>query len=224
MHIRVRLVIAVVAAVFGVPSTSSAQGIESSWYAGGALGHTAERFMPHYTSYVGDTPSTFENDANGLAVDLLVGRRIGLSRVWSFALQGAASFNRFAWSLSIPAEPATLDYSLPYAFAVSAAPELHIGSVLVVYADAGIGTGRVRETKTSVTASAYDFDQMQPLVSVGGGVKIALGARAEAFARVGQRRYREHAFDTFTPANVKTEHVTDAPRATSVTVGLTTRF
>src|SRR5687767_1338283 len=132
-------------------SPALAQGNGSGWYAAAAAGRLNTDFRPYYTYYAGGTPDQFENEAHGLQLELLAGRRHRLSNRWSISLEGGAAFNSFEWSLSIPEEPADLEYSLPYRFAVSVVPEMHFGRVSI-YGGLGGGVGRVHERKTTTAA------------------------------------------------------------------------
>ena len=125
-----------------------------------ASGRLNADFRPYYTYYAGGTPDQFENEAHGLQVEFLAGKRHRLSERWSLSVEGSAAFNSFKWSLSIPEEPAELEYSLPYRLALSVVPEVHFGRVSV-YAGLGGGVGRVHELKTTPDAqvSRYDYDE-----------------------------------------------------------------
>jgi hypothetical protein len=196
---------------------------QDSWFGGVGVGRLNTDFRPYYTYYSGGTPDQFENEAHGLQVEVMAGRRRQVSERFSLALQASASFNSFNWSLSIPSEPAELKYSLPYQLAVSVAPEVHFGRVSV-YADLGGGMGRAEQVKTSPSSSTYDYNKMRATLNVGGGIRIKASGGASVYAHVGHVRYSGYEFDTFTPSKVRVEHVKDAPRATGITVGITKRF
>jgi len=204
-------------------SPALAQNDAAPWFAGVGMGRVNTEFRPFYTYYGGGTPDQFENKADGLEVEVRAGRRHRLSDRVSLTVQGSAAFNSVSWTLSIPSEPAELEYSLPYRFALSVAPEVHLGRISI-YADLGGGIGRVRQSKTSPSSSAYDIDRIRPTFNAGGGVRVKAAARTDVFAHVGHVRYASHEFDTFTPANVRVEHVKDSPRATAFTIGIIRRF
>src|SRR5688572_1155438 len=117
--------------LLSVASPAAAQDDGAGWYAGAGAGRLNTDFRPYYTYYAGGTPDQFENEAHGLQVEFLAGRRHRLSRRFSLSVEGSAAFNSFEWSLSIPEEPAELEYSLPYRFALSIVPELHLGRLSV---------------------------------------------------------------------------------------------
>lgn len=202
---------------------ASAQDDGSGWYAGAGAGRLNTDFRPYYTYYAGGTPDQFENEAHGLQLEFLAGRRHRLSNRWSISLEASAAFNSFEWSLSIPEEPAELEYSLPYRVALSVVPEAHFGR-LSVYAGVGGGVGRVHQVKTSPSSSTYDIDRVRPTLNLAGGVRVRMSSAWSAFAHLGHVRYAKVETDTFTPANVRIEHVTDKPRATGFTVGIIKRF
>lgn len=208
-----------------------AQDDGSGWYAGLGGGRLKTEFRPYYTYYAGGTPDQFENEVTGVQVEFLAGRRLRSSERWSLSLEGTASFNSFQWALSIPSEPAELEYSLPYRVALSVVPEVRFGRVSL-YAGLGGGVGRVHELKTTPdpTVSAYDYDEIRPTLNVGGGVKVRASSGFDVFAHAGYARYFGVEFDTFSNqtgsllAISKVEHVTDKPRATGFTVGVIKRF
>lgn len=228
---KTRVVVPVLLGVLSVASPAMAQSAESGWYAGAGAGRLNTDFRPYYTYYAGGTPDQFENEADGLQVEFLAGRRHRLSDRWSLSVEGSAAFNSFKWSLSIPEEPADLEYSLPYRFALSVVPEMLFGR-LSVYADLGGGVGRVHELKTSTVAavSQYDYDKMRPTLNIGAGIRVKASDSLGLFAHVGHVRYSTVEFDTFSQAGGPlspirlVEHVTDKPRATGFTVGVIKRF
>jgi opacity protein-like surface antigen len=224
------VVLFVVGVLLSVASPAMAQDEGSGWYAGVGAGWLNADFRPYYTYYAGGTPDQFENEANGLQVEFLAGKRFRLTERWSLSLEGSASVNSFKWSLSIPEEPAELEYSLPYRFAVSVVPEVHFGRVSV-YAGLGGGLGRVHELKTTsaFAVSRYDYDEIRPTLNIGGGVKVRASGGLDVFAHAGSTRYFGVEFDTLSgqvgmiPVS-QIEHVTDKPRATGITVGVIKRF
>ena len=216
-------------ALLSMASPALAQ--DSSWYAGVGIGRLNTDFRPYYTYYMGGTPDQFENEADGWQVEFMAGRRHRLTDRVSLSIEGGAAFNSFKWSLSIPEEPADLEYSLPYRFALSLVPEVQFGR-LSLYADLGGGVGRVKEIKTTTDArvSRYDYDKLRPTLSVGGGIKVKATTGLDVFAHVGHVRYFDVEYDSFSnqtgmlPVVSKVEHVTDKPRATGFTVGVIKRF
>jgi len=229
---KTRVVVAVMIGVLlSCASPALAQSDESGWYAGVGAGRLNTDFRPYYTYYAGGTPDQFENEAHGLQVEFLAGKRLHSSGRWSLSLEGSAAFNSFKWSLSIPEEPAELEYSLPYRFTLSVVPEMQLGR-LSVYADLGGGIGRVHELKISTTTSVstYDYDKMRATLSVGGGIRVNASDSLRLFAHVGHVRYSTVEFDTFSQTGGPlspirmVEHVTDKPRATGFTVGVIKRF
>ena len=214
-----------------VASPAMAQSDDSGWYVGIGAGRLNTDFRPYYTYYAGGTPDQFENEAHGLHVDFLAGKRHRLSERWSLSLEGSASFNSFKWSLSIPDEPSALEYSLPYRAALSLVPEVHFGRVSV-YAGLGGGVGRVHELKTTPDpqVSRYDYDDVRPTLNIGGGIKVTASGGFDVFAHVGHDRYFGVEYDSTRPmtgmltVETKVEHVTDKPRTTGFTVGILKRF
>lgn len=226
------VVVAVFTAVllaFAAPAM--AQSGEPGWYLGVGAGRLNTDFRPYYTYYAGGTPDQFENEAHGLQVEFLAGKRLRSSERWTLSLEGSAAFNSVKWSLSIPEEPSELEYALPYRVALSVVPEVHFGRV-TVYAGLGGGVGRVHEMKTTPDAqvSRYDYDEVRPTLNVGGGIRIKASGGFALFAHAGHTRYFGVEFDTFRnatgmlPVVSKVEHVTDKPRATGLTVGVIRRF
>lgn len=220
-----------IGALLSIASPAMAQDEGSQWFAGVGAGRLNTEFRPYYTYYAGGTPDQFENKAHGLEIEFVAGRRHRLSERWSLGVEGSAAFNSFEWSLSIPSEPAELEYSLPYRFAVSVVPEFHFGRVSV-YADLGGGVGRVHELKTTSDPgrSTYDYDEIRPTLNLGGGVRVKASGTIHLFAHVGHVRSASFEFDTFSQPGgglapiTKVEHVKDSPRATGFTVGITKRF
>lgn len=215
----------------GLASPAFAQNDSPPWYAGVGVGRLNTDFRPYYTYDAGGTPDEYHNEAHGLDVEFVAGRRVHNSKRWSLSLQASAGINTFKWSLDIPAEPAALEYSLPYRMAVSLVPELHLGRVSV-FADIGGGMGRVHQMKTTPDArvSRYDYDELRPTLNLGGGVTVRASRRLDLFAHVGHARHFGVEFDSFSnmtgmlPVVSKVEHVKDSPRATGFRVGLITRF
>jgi len=215
----------------GLASPAFAQNDSPPWYAGVGVGRLNTDFRPYYTYYAGGTPDEYHNEAQGLDVEFVAGRRVHNSERFSLAIQASAGVNTFKWSLDIPAEPAALEYSLPYRAAISLVPELHLGRVSV-YADIGGGMGRVHQLKTTPDAqvSRYDYDEFRPTLNVGGGIKVRASGKVELFAHVGHVRHFGVEFDSFSnmtgmlPVVSMVEHIKDAPRATGFRIGLITRF
>jgi hypothetical protein len=214
------------AMILSIASPALAQ----DWYAGIGAGRLYADFRPYYTYYMGGTPDQFENEADGLQVEFLAGRRLIRSDRFSLSIEGSGAFNSFSWSLSIPEEPADLEYSLPYRFAVSLVPQVQLGR-LSLYADVGGGAGRVHEVKTTTDGrvSRYDYDKIRPTLNAGAGIKVRASSGFDLFAHVGHVRYFGVDYDSFNlsgivPGPVKVEHVVDKPRATGFTVGLIKRF
>ena len=228
---RPLVVTVLLGSVLSIASPAMAQSDESGWYVGVGAGRSNADFRPYYTYYGGGTPDQFENEAHGLQVDFLVGKRLRTSERWSLSIEGSAAFNSFKWSLSIPEEPANLEYSLPYRVALSVVPEIRFGRVSL-YAGLGGGVGRVHEMKSTPDAqvSRYDYDESRPTLNLGGGVKIKASGGFDVFAHVGHARYFGVEYDSTRPmtgmltVESKVEHVTDKPRATGLTVGVIKRF
>jgi opacity protein-like surface antigen len=219
-----RLIVALlVGGALSVAVPASAQNAGASWFAGVGVSRLNVEFRPYYTYYAGGEPDEYVNKADGVEVEVLAGRRHRLSDRFSLTVQGSAAFNGVTWELSIPEEPAELEYSLPYRFALSVAPEVHFGR-MSVYADLGGGLGRVRQLKTSPDSSTYDVDRMRPTLNIGAGIKVSASSSTDVYAHVGHVRHSSHEFDSFTPSGVLVEHVKDSPRATSFTFGLIRRF
>jgi hypothetical protein len=217
-----------IASVLSIATPALAQ--DSSWYAGVGAGRLNADFRPYYTYYMGGTPDQFENEAHGLQVEFMAGRRLVQSDRFSVSLQGSAAFNSFSWSLSIPEEPSDLEYSMPYRFALSLVPEVRLGRVSL-YADIGGGAGRVHELKASTDGrvSRYDYDEVRPTLNFGGGIKVKASGGFDVFGHIGYARYFGVEYDSFNlsgvvPGQVKVEHIIDKPRATGFTIGVLKRF
>ncbi len=209
------------AALF-VPATAAGQ--ETTWYAGGGLAVENIRFEPYYTVYNADTPSQFDDRATGRQVNLMVGQRVPVARRVSLGWQATLGVNGFHWTLSLPEEPARLEYSTPFAVVVSAVPEVDLGGGVSVFGAIGVGTGRVHELKTSLSTSAYDYNHFRPVGAFGAGVRIRVMPPVNLFGRYDWVRYASFGFDTFDPAGVRIEHVRDAPRPRGATFGVLFRF
>ncbi len=217
------LVAAAAGVILAGASPALAQDPPAVWFVGAGVGQLNAEFRPYYTYYGGGTPDQFENTADGFEGQILAGRRYRVTDRVFIALQGTVALSSASWSLSIPEEPADLEYSLPYRLVLSVAPEVALGRVTLM-ADVGGGMGRVHQLKSSPSSSTYDFDRVRPVLSVGAGIRVAATRAIDLFAHVGHARFSEHAFDTFTPSGVRVEQVTDRPRATGFTVGVIRRF
>jgi opacity protein-like surface antigen len=188
------------------------------------VGQMHARFQPDYQTLAGGEDQQFINEADGLQVDVIAGRRQRLDRKFSLGYQGTFTANRAKWTLSLPDEPATFQYSLPRAVIASVVPELHLAGSVSIFGEVGGGAGRVHQIKTASPYSTYEYDNWRGAVAAGGGVRVKVGACVDLFAAFRQVRYAGYEFDTFNPQGVHVEHVKEAPRARGFSIGLTTTF
>lgn len=215
---------ALLAVFLAMASPAAAQRPDPSWYAGVGLGGTQTRFDPYYTFSTQGDPEQFENRASGWHVDVVAGRRVPLTDRLALSIQGAASVNRIAWTLSLPEEPADLRYSLPYIILAGTAASARIGQQVSAFAEVGAGTGRVREIKTSPVRSSYAFDEMRRALTAGGGLAFSVTPRAALVTAYRYVRYAALEYDTFGPSGALVEHVEDLPATHAFTAGVTMTF
>jgi hypothetical protein len=171
-------------------------------------------------------PTQFDNRAHGLGSDLFIGRQYSVGKWVSIGGQVLFGTNRTQWHLSIPSEPADLNYRLPYRVVASVQPEVRVKPRLSVFGDIGGGVGVVREMKVSasLTPSTYDVNELRPLVSFGIGVRLKLSEGYDLFALQRWLRYDPVEYDTFNRAGMFLEHVVDEPRSRSIAIGLRTTY
>jgi opacity protein-like surface antigen len=208
--------------MFAVPA--AAQGQASTWYAGVGVGQVRARFQPDYKTLAGGEDQQFINEADGLQVDVIAGRRRRLGHGFSLGYQGTFTANRARWTLSIPAEPATFQYSLSSAVIASVVPELHLVGLVSIFGEVGGGAGRTHQIKTASPYSTYEYDAWRGAAAAGGGVRVKVSACVDLVAAFRQVRYAGYEFDTFNPQGVHVEHVKESPRARGFSIGFTTSF
>jgi hypothetical protein len=205
------------------PTRVAAQDASSFYFAGG-LGRIATRYHPAYDNVVTGAANDFTNKADGLEAHFALGRDVFRADRVSLAVEASASVNDENWSLFIPPEPAVLDFRLPYALALNAIPEIAITDRLGIAVLAGGGFGRVHEVKTSPTTSAYDYDELEPFLSLGGEIALGLTSRTDVFVRYRHHRYSTYKWDSTSPSGGLVEHVRDNPRSHAFWMGVAARF
>jgi opacity protein-like surface antigen len=213
--------VVLLAATLFLPAAVQAQ--TSSWYAGGSLTRLHIHFEPDYLTLSDGLRQTFVNEADGVQVDLLIGRRHQVTDRFSFGYQGAFSANGFAWSLSIP-EPAEFEYSLPRTLTASFVPEVRLGGPVSIFAEVGGGAGFVRQLKTGSTLSTYRVETWRPVGVFGGGARVKIAANVSVFAAYRVTRYSGYQFDTLNQAGQKVEHVEETPSSKGLAFGLRIEF
>jgi hypothetical protein len=219
---RPRIVHALLLSVLLLTSTVPAWA-DGEWYTGAAIGAQHLMFEPRYTS-VGSPPQQFDDPATGPQVNIFVGQRFGASGRLSIGWQAKAGLNGFGFSLSLPSEPAELRYTMPASLVLSAVPEVRLGAGVSVFGTVGGGGARVREHKTSPSSSAYDYRAFEGARAWGGGVRLGAGGRFDVLVQYEDLKTSTFAYDTFTAAGIKVEHVEDATRSKSVLLGGAVRF
>ncbi len=195
----------------------------SSWYAGVALSRTQVRFEPTYF-VAGDPPQTFIDREAGWQGDVLAGWRHSVTDRVSLGYHGLVTVSDVAWSLFVPEEPAHLEYSIPYTVAAVVAPAMRLSPALDVFAEIGVGAGRVNEFKTSPVLSSYDYDEMRAALIFGVGAAVSVAERAALVVTYRHARYAGFEYDTLSPGGVVLEHVEDIPRTHGVSFGFTVGF
>ena len=201
------------------PAVAAAEG-----YVGVGLGVGQLRFEPYYTYYGGGTPDQFDNRTTGVHVDLVGGQRFAVGGPFSLGWRGVVGVNGQTWTLVLPDEPASFEYSLPYTLVMSVVPEVRVSSRVSVFGGIGGGVGRVREIKDSPTSSTYDDQAFRGVVIFSGGVRIQSSAGTDVFTQYDHLRSSAFGYDTFTAAGDRIEHVRDTPKSHSVSFGVAVRF
>ena len=126
--------------------------------------------------------------------------------------RGVVGVNGQTWTLVLPDEPASFEYSLPYTLVMSVVPEVRVSSRVSVFGGIGGGVGRVREIKDSPTSSTYDDQAFRGVVMFSGGVRIQSSAGTDVFLQYDHLRSSAFGYDTFTAAGDRIEHVRDTPQ------------
>ncbi|MGE0703276.1 MAG: outer membrane protein [Vicinamibacterales bacterium] len=210
-------------AVLFLANPAFAQEPSSSWRAGVALSRTQVRFEPTYF-VAGDPPQTFIDREAGWQGDVVAGWRQAITDRVSLGYQGLLTVSDNAWSLFVPEEPAHLEYSIPYTIAAIVAPAIRVAPGVGVFAEVGVGAGRVKELKSSPVMSSYDYDEMRAALIVGLGAAFTVTDRADLVVTYRHARYAGFEYDTFGPGGAALEHVEDIPRTHGVSFGFTVGF
>lgn len=203
---------------------ASAQQEPGTWYAGLAASRLHVRFEPRYESLVGASPQVFVDEADGLQLGIVAGRRFRLTDRLGLGLEGSWERTSVAWTLSLPDEPASFRYALPYAITFTGKPDLRIAGGLFLFAEAGAGVGRVRQSKSGPRTSAYDFDTLQRVAVLSGGIRYRLSRRVDVSAAYRAVSYPEGRFESRGPSGIAVERVRDTPRARAIVISATSRF
>lgn len=198
--------------------------LDAGWYAGFGLGRVEQRFHPSYIFQNGDAPQQFLDVTHGLQADLLVGKRQSMGGRFWLAAQGRLGYNSAEFFLSIPDEPAQLQYSLRHVATLSVIPEVALTDGLSLFGELGAGLGSIQEMKAALATSRYDVDEWQPVIAVGAGLRARVTDDVDGFVQWRKTSYSRLSYDTFDRAGQRIEHVSDEPRSEGYSIGLTKRY
>jgi opacity protein-like surface antigen len=195
------------------------------WYAGAEVGHTDLRFKPRYRTLNGGGDFVFVDRAEGTQWGVFGGKRFSLGDRAAVCVQGRLGFTGTEFNLSIPEEPAQLQYGLPWTATVSVAPQVRMGDGPVwLFAEGGFGLGEVEERKIAPITTSYDESPVQLVTTIGGGVKVAIGKKVEAYGMYRYTSWSSFTYTAYLPSGLPGEVVTDKPHASSWLFGGLTRF
>jgi len=205
-------------------ATSALAQDQPHWYLGADLSRVDDRFQPHYTTY--EELTKFDNRAHGLGNDLFFGREYRVTNRLSIAGQALVGISRTKWNLSIPAEPADLQYWLPYLALGSIVPDVKVKKNFSVFADIGAGLGLIREMKVSGSnaPSTYDVSELRQVNAIGIGLRWKFSEGYDLFVRQRWLQYHSIEYDTFNRGGTFLEHVIDEPRSRSIAIGVRTTY
>jgi opacity protein-like surface antigen len=197
----------------------------SDWYGGAEVGHTEIRFKPRVRSLSGGGESVFVDRTEGTQWGVFGGRRFQLGDNAAVGVQGRLGFTSSTFDLSIPSEPAQIQYGVPWTATLSVVPQVRMSTGPVwVFGELGLGLGQVDVQKVAPLTTSYDESPVQLVSTIGGGLKVALGKKVEAY---GMYRYTSWSSFTYTarlPSGMPDEVNTDKPHASSWLFGGLTRF
>ncbi|WP_123785207.1 outer membrane protein [Pseudazoarcus pumilus] len=218
--IRIRACLLALAATFPLAGQALADGFY--WGLEGA--HERITFEPHYFTLEGPPDNSYTDRARGQAGSLVLGHRWQAADRLSIAVEGRAGASNTEFALSIPEEPARFRYDIPYAFAISVQPTLHVNDAFSLYVEGGWSYGRLRERKSSPSSSTYDEAGWRGGALLGLGVNLRLGEAWSARLGLREIRYGALRYTSRLADGSPVERVRDRPEVRSWHLGLMRRF
>jgi opacity protein-like surface antigen len=194
------------------------------WYAGADIGYVENDFEPAYVFASERAPLSYVNESDGAELGLYVGCAQQVAGRLSVAGQFRATLNNVEWTLSLPEEPATFCYEIPYTLGLSVLPTLQITDSIWIFGELGLVSGRVREEKTSSVRSSYDFDEARGGTVFGCGVGYNVTEEVTMSLQYRVTSYDSFSYRTFLPNGDWEETITDNPSTASYSLGCTYRF
>ncbi len=215
-----RWFVGILVAVAALASNATA----GQWYSGADVGYAQNEFRPSYVFVSGRAPETYKNDSDGAELGLYVGCAERVVNRLSIACQLRATLSSSEWTLSLPDEPATFSYEVPYTLGLSVLPTLQVTDNIWLFAELGLVSGLVNEQKTSSTRSSYDFDEWRggTLFGCGAGFSVTDVLTISLHYRV--TSYDSFSYRTFLPNGDWEETVTDDPTTVSCSLACTYRL
>ncbi|MBA4741401.1 MAG: porin family protein [Azoarcus sp.] len=218
--IRIRACVLALAAT--LPAAGHAWAGGFYWGLEGA--HERITFEPHYFTLDGVPDGSFTDRARGNAGSLVLGHRWQAANRFSIAVEARASASDTDFTLSIPEEPASFRYDIPYAAAITVQPTLHLSDAISVYAEGGFSYGHLREKKSSPSSSAYNESGWRSGTLLGAGVNLRLGQAWSARLGFREIRYGSLRYTSRLADGSAVELISDRPEVRSWHIGLIRRF
>jgi opacity protein-like surface antigen len=214
------------AIVLALPAEAAAQ-----WYAGAEAGLCFATFRAKYDFKIG-TPDSYVNHASGFEAGVLLGYDLRLNRTLTLGLEFVSATNRARWEMETfdvyqgtPKGGAShLAYEIPWHVGAAAVLKVRILPRLALRAEAGLGRGKIREIKTSLTSTNYEFDDWVPYLGAGAGLEWRFSRRLELVGRFTWVEYGSFSYTSRFPDGELWETISDQPSAVSLRIGMNYRF
>jgi opacity protein-like surface antigen len=195
----------------------------SPLYVGTEVGYAALKFTPRYSLADGTPDAGYTDRAEGIEFRMLAGYGVQLNKTFSLDLQTHFGLNSAVWDLDT-AEPAHLEYKIPYTYGISLLPSARITEKASVSAEIGLEQGYIQEKKDSSVSSSYNFSKWVSGYSLGGGASYDLSKHFKVSLLYRYRKYNHISYDTYFPDGTLSEMVEDRPSISSITVGMSYSF
>lgn len=195
----------------------------SPWYVGTELDYAALKFTPHYSYISGAPDNGYTDRAEGIEFRMLAGYGVQLNKTFSLDFQTHFGLNSAVWDLDT-AEPAHLEYKIPYTYGISLLPSARITDKASLLAEIGLEQGYIQEKKDSPVTSSYNFSRWVGGYSIGGGASYDLSRHFKVSLFYRYREYNHLSYDTHLPDGTLSEIVKDRPSIWSINIGMSYSF
>lgn len=223
MKASTRMMLLLAGACASLPSGLPAAG---NWFGGVELGWARVTFQPYYTvPATGEAPARYFDRGSGVEAGVVFGREWRVKPGFALGAQLRAALVTARWEADFTVgESSHIRYDLDSTVALGIVPALRIRPGVWLAGEAGWGMARVREVKTSVDFTRYDFDKWVGCLVVGGGVRWKVTRSVELTVNYRFRKTLAFTYRSFLPNGAPWETITDKPGAHAVTGGVRLRL